>query len=394
MTLSDRKIKIPPFKIAARGAASLTQQIEKGLRQAIATGFYADGDFIPGYIELADHLGVSTIVVRRAVAALIADGLCKTRRGIGISICSKAPASVGNVLVITGGDTASYRYYMAKFVEHLRRHLSDNHLSLSRAIVPIKKGREDYSELSAALNQHVSIIVSLDHTKGIDRVVADTGIPYVVMGPAPKPPAAIGYLVGDSRRTAVTLARKCSACGAARVLVVCLSRTETFHVVPGEVVSELEKASIEARDMVVGLSPVDGTAEDLLKDTVATFSGLTKSGVLECDGFRPDLVLFLDDYIAQGALLAMTAAGIRIPEDIQVMTLSNKGLGPVWLKPLTRFEVDAAAEARAMACLVLECLGDRKAPHTRKASVRFIEGETTLVAPRKARHNKQIVDSR
>ena len=382
MTLSDRKIKIPPFKITTRDAAPWTEQVEKGLRQAIATGFYADGDFIPSYIELADHLGVSTIVVRRAVAALIADGLCKTRRGIGISICSKAPASVGNVLVITAGDRAAYRHYMAKFVEHLRRHLSASHLSLSRAVVPVKKGREDYSDLSSALNQHVSLIVCLDRSKGIDRVVADTGIPYVVMGPAPKPPAAIGYLVGDSRRTAVTLARKCSACGARRVLVVCMSRTETFHVVPGEVVSELEKASIEARDLVICPSRTEITGLNLSRDTIDTFLGLAKSGVLECDGFRPDLVIILDDFIAQGALLAMTAAGIRIPEDLQMVTMANKDLGPVWLKPLTRFEVDAAAEARAMAGLVLECLRDRKSPHTRKSSVRFVDGETTLVAPR------------
>ena len=71
-----------------------------------------------------------------------------------------------------------------------------------------------------------------------------------------------------------------------------------------------------------------------------------------------------------------------MPEDLQMVTMANKDLGPVWLKPLTRFEVDAAAEARAMAGLVLECLRDRKSPHTRKSSVRFVDGETTLVAPR------------
>ena len=61
------------------------------------------------------------------------------------------------------------------------------------------------------------------------------------------------------------------------------------------------------------------------------------------------MIVFLDDYVAQGALLAFSVAGIRIPDDVQVITLANKGLGPVWIKPVTRFEVDAAAEADAFA---------------------------------------------
>ena len=62
----------------------------------------------------------------------------------------------------------------------------------------------------------------------------------------------------------------------------------------------------------------------------------------------PDLFIFTDDYLAQGALIALAVAGVRIPEDVAVVTHANKGLGPVWDKPLSRLEMDAASHADAV----------------------------------------------
>ena len=62
----------------------------------------------------------------------------------------------------------------------------------------------------------------------------------------------------------------------------------------------------------------------------------------------PDLFLFTDDYLAQGALVALAVAGVRIPEDVAVVTHANKGLGPVWVKPLSRLEMDPGAHGRAV----------------------------------------------
>ena len=63
----------------------------------------------------------------------------------------------------------------------------------------------------------------------------------------------------------------------------------------------------------------------------------------------PDLFLFADDYLAQGALIALAVTGVRIPEDVAVVTHANKGLGPVWVKPLSRMEMDPLDHARKIA---------------------------------------------
>ena len=377
MTLNERNIKAPPFAIARRDGTTLTCQIEDGFRQAIETGFYKDGDFIPGYVELTRIFCVSIIIVRRALARLVADGLLHPQRGVGLRVCSKAPAKVGNVLVVTGGDSAAYRYYMASLVEHLRRHLAKSHFAMSRAIVPGRDGQEDLSELREALNRHVNLVVLLDYSKGTEKLVAGAGVPYILVSPAPRSRKAAGYLEGDPAGAAAKIAEHCAACGARCVLLAEHVTEAGQHIDPSELEATLRGRGMETRSIVVRIEQPNGNAALLLRAAIDNFTRLCAKGRVEVDGYRPDMIVFLDDYLAQGALLAMTAAGIRVPEDVQVVTMANKGLGPVWLKPLTQFEVDAAAEAEILSDLVLRCLRDRGRQHTAKTSTTFIEGRTT-----------------
>ena len=46
--------------------------------------------------------------------------------------------------------------------------------------------------------------------------------------------------------------------------------------------------------------------------------------------------------------------GILVPEDVKVVTHANRGLGPFWLKPLTRLEMDPVAQGAAVAKAVLD----------------------------------------
>ena len=55
-------------------------------------------------------------------------------------------------------------------------------------------------------------------------------------------------------------------------------------------------------------------------------------------GARPDPVCFADDYFARGGLWALERLGLRAPEDVKVVSLSNYGNAPFYPRPLTRFE--------------------------------------------------------
>lgn len=72
-----------------------------------------------------------------------------------------------------------------------------------------------------------------------------------------------------------------------------------------------------------------------------------------------DLYLVWDDYVAQGVLSAFLARGIRLPEDVRLVSQSNFGLGPVYPKALTRFEENAAANGETVAAFCLSVLAKR-----------------------------------
>ena len=69
------------------------------------------------------------------------------------------------------------------------------------------------------------------------------------------------------------------------------------------------------------------------KGRAATRRGRGIAGHAGGRGWLPDVLFFVDDYIASGAMVALLHEGVRIPEDVRVASLYNKGLGPV--APLT-----------------------------------------------------------
>ena len=90
----------------------------------------------------------------------------------------------------------------------------------------------------------------------------------------------------------------------------------------------------------------------------------------------PDLLFFRDDHLTTGALPALLAAGIRIPEDVRVVTWANRGLGPAFVKPFTRMEFDVVAVGETMARYVLEYLHTGTFPAGVVVGTVYKRGET------------------
>ena len=90
----------------------------------------------------------------------------------------------------------------------------------------------------------------------------------------------------------------------------------------------------------------------------------------------PDVVLFWDDFVAQGALTAFLGRGLRIPNDIKVVTLSNRGLGPVYSEALTRFECDASEAGEKVAAYALSLLAKGRVPPPPSITPHYVFGRT------------------
>ena len=71
----------------------------------------------------------------------------------------------------------------------------------------------------------------------------------------------------------------------------------------------------------------------------------------------PDLILFTDDFVAFGGLMALSELRLRVPEDVKVLTMANRGFAPVFPVSLARVEIDPVANGGAIAEEALARLG-------------------------------------
>ena len=145
------------------------------------------------------------------------------------------------------------------------------------------------------------------------------------------------------------------------------------HVMPRNAIASFVQSGMRFRRLIVKPPRDRNYLQDIQQaglDAVAKFFSAERNRTNP-----PDAIFFYDDYLAAGGLIALAATGLRVPEDIRVATLANKGLGPVWFKPLTRLEYDPVGNARLIGDYVLKLLADKKAtPPT--LQLKFIEGMT------------------
>lgn len=80
--------------------------------------------------------------------------------------------------------------------------------------------------------------------------------------------------------------------------------------------------------------------------------------------------------MAQGGLIAMKSLGLRIPEDIAVVSHANKGHGPIWEKPLTRMEMDPERHGAKLAKAICRHLTGKGFPVNLTLGSVWHKGET------------------
>ena len=101
---------------------------------------------------------------------------------------------------------------------------------------------------------------------------------------------------------------------------------------------------------------------------------LSKNGPL--GKAKPDLLFLADDYVASGALTAMLARGVRVPEDVRVVSFANAGLGPVYVKPVSRLMIDPREVAVLFARAVTDFVEKGVFPPVLSLPLRYVAGET------------------
>ena len=357
-----------PFSVNRNDVRPLFNQVVDGFREAIISGYYVSGDKIPSSRELCPILGVSRIVTQAALEQLAAEGLVVSRPRIG-SVVRDRNVKQWKGRVVFVSPEGDEQYVGTVLATALRNRLAEAGYIFTQTCLPftLPEERFDFSRLDVALAQSVDLIVAVYPCKSMLARLARLKVPYAVFSENRQfPPSAVGGTWLDLNLAMPDFAAACKAAGVKEVL--------QFYFWPtmGDATEALRKVGIRVRKVFVKVDYSVGTMIGARQAGMKTFAKLIAKGRLP----RGSVCFINDDYLASGALMALAYAGVRSPEDVRIVTLANKRLGPVYPRELTRMEFDARHAGEVLSDAVLEYLKTGVYPANSVVGPVWVKGET------------------
>ena len=327
-----------PFKIDFAARKPLSQQVADGFRLAIKEGVYRDGEVLPTLRKLAAHWDVSIRVPGRAYARLADEGYVILRPGRGAVACRSGVRSWnGNVLVVSVGSQGGF--FIPHFMQALREGIEEANMRFYTAVVPTPPDGEgpDFGRFAAYLSQPYDLVILLTDNPRLRTMVRRGTSKSLIVGRGRtgsvvpdvliSPDAGERAFVEDCRRAGIRHA-SVMVCGWTRCSVV-----------------NLLKAT-GARVELVRIRPVPGL---LVGEGVQRAAHDYWTGARLRPEKLPELVYFADDNLALGSLIAFAEQGLRVPDDLAVVSLANRGSALPFACDLARVEMDPIFAGRETA---------------------------------------------
>ena len=358
-----RKARECGIVVDRSSALSLVDQVYRSVRERIFAGRVKVGSAVPSLRTLAAELGVSVKVTKVAYERLVRDGWLRSvpRKGY-MAVTPEMPKCRARMLLVLPNEG-----FFSDYVAHrLQERCEEAGIQVSRAVVADPE--DVLVSLDIALSDRFDMVVSFHFKKRVIEAIDGSGVPFVLAaegGAAGRCRNCVGCL-HVANDMSVEVAAFCAKRGVRTAELV------DFHAVKRPYAAAFRRAGIAVRELVIPCPNETLWYEDIPRGVMRAFLQRLKSRRPAV----PDLFFFLDDYVAKGALMALAASGVRMPEDVKVLTLANRGNGPVYVKDLARIELDPFARGDAIADFAIARLEGRSdVPQTLPPPV-FIKGET------------------
>ena len=344
---SDRLAKVP-FRLDRDSRIGLAEQIADGFGRAIKDGIYSPGDKLPTIKELATFFSVGEITIRGALATLTNLGLVNPRRGVGAVVVGPGGRlRRGRVLIVTGELSSNYCFSVMTGILQ-QELLQAGYQPYRIAVLKGNDGRVGYWQLDQMLGESISLVVLFGTVFGIRERIRRAGIPCIAIGDPD-----IADVTWHASSALPDFIAHCRSVGAHDIML---------PVTPGSDrrwLDALTCAGLQARCLNIRHERLAETlGERVFRGAFKAFERRLSAG----RDWLPDVFLFMDDFVAFGALYAMDMAGVRIPEDVGVVTWCARGSFPFYRKRLTCLETDPYAGGRMFSRHVLEALAGKPLP--------------------------------
>jgi hypothetical protein len=328
---------IPPRGLVSRRGRGRPKDRQIGiladLRGRIVNGTYAPGQRVPDRHTLAREFGASSVTIQKAFVELERCGFIESRGQRGTFVQLQPPHLVDFGIVFPSmpkselGIWSRFWTGMINSAHLIQRDTVDSDRPRRFKFFEGIDGHsdsEDYQRLVRLIAQQrlagvmfVTAPTILAHTP----VVAAAGMPRVAIMGAPYVPG-IPYVAPDTHALLVRAMEYFARRGRKRLSILTTSPSEDNLLVPLATAYGLQLEShriqrVEARFPAWCVNA-----------TLAMFHREQTS--------RPDALLVEDDHLTETALEGLRKAGVRVPQDVEVVAMTNFPWSPAPMAPVTR----------------------------------------------------------
>ena len=351
------------FRFAQDGTTSLADQVYSFIKDEIACGRLKAGAAMPTIKELGEATGLTFRVARGVVERLSREGYVHSRPRVGTVVLPRKVSVLRGRALFVLPEVDACSYHVTTIVDALRQRLSAEGYAFS-TVVFSHAAKIGLAFLKHELVRTPDIIIVIYGTEAVRKCIDEAGVKAVfIYGEPPK--GSMDRWVRFSADEAISnFVRHCVRANVKRVVQVRFEGNET-----PDAAKMLEAEGIKCAWKVVPRMDGLGRYEGIERSAYGVFMDMPRSKF-------PDLFLFWDDFVAQGALTAFLRRGVVLPGDVKVVTLSNRGLGPVYPESLTRFECDASETGEKLAAFALSLLAKGRQPSPPVIAPHYVFGST------------------
>lgn len=351
------------FRYEPDGAQSLEDALFTFIKDEIAFGRLKGGDRLPTMRDIAKATGLTFGKARLVVERLSREGYVHSRPYAGTVVLPRGRNILRGRVLIALPDVDAARFFAARLIDVLRRRLILS--GYACAIVTFPPGGVDgLAELRLELLRP-DLVIALRATPEVRKCLAASNIRHLYLFGGKPEEASSPWIRASSGTAFAQFADHCAKARVKRVVQVRFADNDTF-----DAKSALARKGIACTDLEMAR---DGDCawgiEGYTRRAYEIFAKMPPRRF-------PDLLLFWNAFLAQGAVTAFLSRGIRLPEDVKVVAFSNAGLGPVYSKSFTRFEIDPVENGEKVAAFALSVLAKGRLPRPPSITPKYVFGAT------------------
>ena len=352
------------FRFVPDSDTTLSDALCNYVKEEITFGRIKAGEKFPTICEISKATGLTFHKARRVVETLAREGYVHSRPHVGTVVRSRGKNVLrGRVLIALPGEDVC-RFYPTQLFDTIRRKLSASGYATS--VVTFSLDDNDaLMDLKGELLRATDLVIAMRATPKVQRCLAESGVKHIfAYGNRPESDDRPWIRFADEEAI-LKFVEHCAKADVRHVVQVRFESNEHFDVGPALAARGIESSWVSISRMEAGPGRFDGIVHCACK----MFQELPRGDI-------PDLLLFWNAFAAQGALMALLDRGIRVPEDVKVVTISHKGFGPAYIKPLTRCESDPAEAGETIADFALAVLAKGRIPPPPEITPHYIFGAT------------------